>query len=433
MLRIAPRSRYSMWMASRDYRRNHYVPRWYQRRFFLPEQKEEKSHYLDLLPGTFTDITGSTRTKTALRRWGTPRCFCQDDLYTTRFGAWESTEIEEKFFGEIDRNGRRALEYFSNFEHPSIDTDAFHNLLIYMSTQKLRTPKGLAWLAAQSSTLDKNTLLFVMQDIKQMHCAIWTECVWQIADASRSSTKFIISDHPVTVYNRACFPMSRWCRGTNDPDIRLHGTHTLFPLSIEKVLILTNLSWVRNPYQRPRKLRPNPNLFRPAMFNFMDIQTHRHLSETEVHEVNLIIKKRALRYIAAARKDWLYPEKYMPTQHWSKLGGGYLLMPDPRSVTFSREIIIGYKEKQSDSFDEYGRKPWQEGYKDEELADREWKTFLRFQGEFARLYGPGRRGRAFQMMCLDPERDDDDYHRYHIGLEEKFRPRRPAGRRSRAC
>jgi len=156
------------------------------------------------------------------------------------------------------------------------------------------------------------------------------------------------------------------------------------------------------------------------MFNFMDIQTHRHLSETEVHEVNLIIKKRALRYIAAARKDWLYPEKYMPTQHWSKLGGGYLLMPDPRSIDFSREIFIGYKDKRSDSFDEYGRKPWQEGYKDEELADREWKTFHRFQGEFARLYGPGRWGRSFRMLRLDPERDDGDYHRYHLGLEKKF-------------
>ena len=31
-------------------------------------------------------------------RWGPPRCFYRDDLYSTQFGDWKSTEIEEKFF-----------------------------------------------------------------------------------------------------------------------------------------------------------------------------------------------------------------------------------------------------------------------------------------------------------------------------------------------
>ncbi len=419
-------------MDSRDYRRNHFVPRWYQRHFFVPGQEEQKFYYLDLSPDSFRDSKGITRTKTALRRWGSPRCFCQDDLYTTKFGAWESTEIEEKFFGQIDRNGQRAVKHFGNFEHPIADNDAFHNLLIYMSTQKLRTPKGLAWLATQTQMLDKNRLLFLMQQIRQMHCAIWTECVWQIADALHSDTKFIISDHPVTVYNRGCFPFSKWCRGINDPDIRLHGTHTLFPLSLQKILILTNLSWVRNPYQNSTRVRPNPDLFRPAMFKFTDIQTLRHLSETEVREINFVIKMRALRHIAAARDEWLFPENHIPTQHWGKLGGGLLLMPDPRSITFSGEIIIGYDDKRADSYDEYGRKPWQKEYNDEKLADREWETFHRFQGEFARHYGPERRGRSYTMMQLDPERDDDDYHQYHLSLEKKIGQRRGRRQRSRA-
>lgn len=410
-------------MAPRSYRRNHYVPQWYQQRFLLPEQDENKFHHLDLSPDSFTDSTGKVRIKTAQHRWGTPSCFRQDDLYTTKFGAWESTEIEEKFFGNIDRNGRHAVEYFSNFEHPGVDDDAFNNLLIFMSTQKLRTPKGLAWLAASAEAPDKNSLLALMQYVQQMHCAIWTECIWQIADAAQSCIKFIISDHPVTVYNRACFPGSKWCRGINDPDIILHASHTLFPLSLNKILIFTNLSWVRDPYQNPTRTRPNPELFRTAIFDFRGIQTLRHLTETEVHEINFVIKKRALRFIAAAREEWLYPEKYIPTQHWSKLGGGYLFMPDPRSVIFSGEIIIGYKDKRSDVFDEYGRKPWQKGFKDEELADRERNTSLRFQGEFARLYGPERRGRTFQFDSLDNERDDDEYHTYHLGLEKKFRAR----------
>ena len=115
-----------------------------------------------------------------------------------------------------------------------------------------------------------------------MFCATWTECVWQIADASDSDTKFIISDHPVTVYNRACPHLSRYCEGSHDPDIRLHATHTYFPLSLDQILILTNLSWVRNPYQDELRPRPNPRLFGETIFKFLSIQVGRKLSEDEV-------------------------------------------------------------------------------------------------------------------------------------------------------
>src|SRR5205814_488042 len=101
------------------------------------------------------------------------------------------------------------------------------------------------------------------------------------------------------------------------------------------------------PYGNPLKPRPNPDLFRAAMFNFMQIQTSRMLSDLEVNEINYIIKKRAYRYIAAAKKEWLYPEKKIGTQMWGKLGNGYLLMPDPRSLSFSGEILIGYDNKRS--------------------------------------------------------------------------------------
>jgi hypothetical protein len=37
-------------------------------------------------------------------------------------------------------------------------------------------------------------------------------------------------------------------------------------------------------------------------------------------EINYITKKRAYRYVAAAEKEWLYPERYLPTTHWNKLG-----------------------------------------------------------------------------------------------------------------
>lgn len=409
-------------MANRPCTRNHYVPEWYQRRFFPDGIREQKFCYLDLSPDTFVDGRGIKRKRKALLRWGADSCFKAIDLYTTKLGPWESTEIEERFFGRIDTLGHRAIDWIANFQHSDVDYEAFQSLLSYMSIQKLRTPKGLSHLSQVANLNDRNQVLFAMQAIQNMHCAIWTECVWTIADASQSKTKFIISDHPVTVYNRECFPKSKWCRGTTDPDIRLVGTHTLFPLSLNKILIFTNLSWVRNPYQAAIKQRPNPNLFRPAIFKFTSIQTERELSDVEVREINFIIKQRAFRYIAAAQEEWLFPEDNLDTHHWNKLGNGYLLMPDPRSVTFSRETIIGYSNKRADSFDEYGHKPWQAGFKDDKLADREWQTFLAFQGEFARLHGAKRRGRSFELGSLSDPEDDADYHQYHLGLERKFRP-----------
>ena len=401
------------------------MPEWYQYRFLPDDLKEKKFYYLDLNPETVFS-KGHTYKRKAILRWGADNCFYESDLYKTKFGGWESTEIEEKFFGKIDSSGRSAIEYFATFQHPSAKKEAFYALLLYLSTQKLRTPKGLAYLSHLTKLNDKNLVLFKMQELQQIFCALWTECIWSIADASNSETKFIVSDHPVTVYNKGCFPASQWCRGFKDPDIWHFGTHTLFPLSSDKLLILTNLSWVRNPYENPLKSRPNPNLFRDTIFNFMQIQTGRMLSDVEVNEINFIIKKRAYRYIAAAKKEWLYPEEKISTYYWDKLGNGYLLMPDPRSVSFSSEIIIGYNNNLSDRFDEYGRKPWQSSYNDKKQHDVEWDTFHAFQGEFARVFGPKRRGQSFENCRLDEAEDNPDYHAYHLSLESEFKQKLPS-------
>ena len=406
----------------RDFRHNHYVPEWYQHRFLLPESKEKKFFYLDMHPATKVS-NGVHYQRKALLRWGPGRCVVEEDLYTTKFGEWESTEIEERFFGKVDSSAQRAIDYFANFRHPSADPDAFHALLPYMSVQKLRTPTGLAHLGSISKLQDRNSVLLALQQLQNLFCALWTESIWSIVDASRASTKFIISDHPVTVYNEGCFPGSQWCKGFRDPEVWMTGTHTLFPLDFEKLLVLTNLSWVRNPYGNPRTLRPNPNPLRAAMFNFMQIQTGRLLTEIEVNEINFIIKARARRYIAAAKEEWLYPERQIPDTRWDRLGRGYLLMPDPRSVTFSTEIIVGYENRAADRFDEYGRRPSQPGFRDDARHQTEWETSHAFQGEFARVFGPRRRGVAFEGGRIDDDEDTTDFHAYHIGLEAKYKPR----------
>ena len=409
---------------AREYRHNHYVPVWYQKRFLPVGQANQELFLRDLKPPVYRDSKGKTHPGREVRPFGFRHCFAEDDLYTTRVGLQDSTAVERLFFGAIDNNGRHAVEYFAGFSHPSVNGPAFQALLLYMSTQKLRTPKGLGWLAEQAKTKERNALLALLLHLQQLYAAIWAECVWLIADASESPTKFIISDHPVTVYNRRCSPRSDWCRGYGEPDIRFHATQTIFPLSLEKILILTNLSWVRNPYQSETKLRPNPAMLRGALFNFTDIQTLRHLSEQEVREINFIIKSRALRYIAAAQKEWLFPEQYVSKSDWKSFGGGYLLMPDPRSMHLGGEVIIGWKDGSATGYDEYGRRPWEPGYATESRGLAEAATFYRFQGEFARLFGPRRRGRSFETMRLDPEVDDAEFHQSHLDQEHPRRGRR---------
>lgn len=374
---------------SNGFKNNHYVPEWYQKRFMNPGQG--KYFYLDLEPETVVR-DGHRYKRRDMRRLGAVSCFKQNDLYTLKWGNVESVDIEKFFFGKIDNAGLTAVNYFGSFEHPSADRTAFQHLLTYMSVQKLRTPKGLGWVAQKLGLKNKDYDLITIQKIRNLFCAIWVECVWQIADASQSPTKFIISDHPVTAYNRACFPMSKYCTGFNDPDIRMVATHTYFPLSLNKILILTNLSWVRNPYQSERKPRPNPRMIRDAMFNYMQIQTFRSLSEEEVLQINYITKKRAHRYVAGAKKEWLYPEDYLKSLHWPNFGNGYLLMPEPREIHMGGEIVIGYKGGGSDAYSEYGHKPWEKGFKDKKRYEIESANLLRFQAEFAQMQGPAWRG-----------------------------------------
>jgi Protein of unknown function (DUF4238) len=343
--------------------------------------QQDRYYRLDLKPDVIT-TSNVKYSRKELHHWSPERVFAQDDLYTTEWGEITNTEIEKFFFGKLDATAPKALDHFASFKHPNWDEDAFNVFVPYMSVQKLRTPKGLANLARQSKSADSNLTLLLLQEVQNLYCAIWTEAVWQITDGSKSATKFIISDHPVTVYNRACPPLSKWCLEDNDPDITMCATHTYFPLSQDKILIFTNLSWVRNPYQSEHKLRPNPTLLRPAMFNYSSIQTERTLTEDEVLQINYITKRRACRYIAGAEVEWLFPERHVSTDHWRNLGDGYLLMPEPRLIHMGGEIYIGYKGGAKDAFGAYGHKPWQRGFKDEKREKRESEALERFKAEW---------------------------------------------------
>ncbi len=205
-----------------EFRHNHYVPEWYQARFLLPGQTQY--NYLDLKPDEIIREGHRYRRK-ALMKWSPKLCFARNDLYTVDWGDSANVDIEKFFFGRLDQSGPSGIQYFTSFQHPSLDEKAFNALLRYMSVQRLRTPKGLGWLSSFGRR-SRYSSLMRMQKIQDVFCATWTERLWQVASAEESATKFIISDHPVTVYNRGCPPLSDYCKGFNDPDIRLVATHT---------------------------------------------------------------------------------------------------------------------------------------------------------------------------------------------------------------
>lgn len=385
---------------SAEYTNNHYVPQWYQRQFIPGEQADRELYLLDLRPDSFRDGNGVRRQRKALRRTGTRKCFAIDDLYTTRFGGIESRELERVFFGEVDTRGKHAVEFFAGFDHDRVSGEALEHLMMYMSTQKLRTPKGLDWLVAQVGGRDRGDVLDHLTTLRTVYGAIWAECVWQIADASGSPTKFIVSDHPVTVFNRSCAPGHPWCKGANDPDIRLQATHTLFPLSSERLLILTNRSWACNPHRPPIEPRANPDLFRGAMFNFLEIQTRRVLSEQDVLKINCIIKRRAYRYIAAGREEWLYPERHVKF-NWRAVGDEHLLMPDPRSLHPGAEIVMGYAGGHTEAMDTFGRRPGDRRFGHEARSADEIYAHRRWCDEFEGLFGRERRGSSWEDRNLE--------------------------------
>jgi hypothetical protein len=131
------------------------------------------------------------------------------------------------------------------------------------------------------------------------------------------------------------------------------------------------------------------------------------------------VKRRASRYVAAGDEKWLFPERHVDVP-WRRFSDDLLLMPDPRSVQFSGQMMAGHADGRTSAWDEYGLRPWERGFADKERSQREWQTFYRFRGEFARRIGPVRRGRAFHMPALDPERDSEEAHATNLRYEMEW-------------
>lgn len=332
-------------------RRNHYVPIWYQKRFLLPTQT--KLWLLDLWPDTKKLLNGSTVTMNTLHWWTPQQCFYEYDLYTTSFFGFVNDEIERYLFGTIDTYGSAAI-------HAFIDNDIaelhklFSKFFEYLDAQKIRTPKGLDWIKSKYSGLTQLQLMLEMQQIRKMHCTMWIEAVREIVSAEDSDIKFLITDHPITIYNRDCTPNSDNCKYPSDPATAFKGSQTIFPLDLNHCLILTNLEYAQNPLSKDMLYnRTNARNFGQTISRIDTMIRSRKLKDKEVKIINYILKARARKYIAAAKKEWLYPEVDIQ-ESWSQLGQ-VLLPPKNELYHFGGEIYIGYKDGTTQYQDAFGR------------------------------------------------------------------------------
>ncbi|MEP2438250.1 MAG: DUF4238 domain-containing protein, partial [Roseibium sp.] len=330
-------------------RNNHYVPQWYQEGFFEPDQNTLA--YLDMTPMQHVLADGTSIPGRAKFVSPTTRCFRERDLYSTFFGTTVNDEIERKLFGSIDTRGSKAIRAFVG-DDPAEWHRHFETLFEFIDIQKIRTPKGLDWLRAQYPSLSQNELMYELQGIRMMHCTIWTEGIREIVSAEDADVKFIVTDHPVTIYNHAAPPNDSPYIYPNDPGIALKGSQTIFPLNRDFCLILTNLEYGQDPDTNPLEKRTFARNYRQSMVRTDAFIRSRKLSDLEVANVNRILKARARRYVAAGREEWLYPEE-QTSGRWDELRD--TLLPKDELWRFGGELYAKYDDGHVHYQDAFGR------------------------------------------------------------------------------
>jgi hypothetical protein len=337
-------------MTDQQTRNNHYVPQWYQRGFLAPGQS--RLFHLNLDPDRNTLPDGRQVPRKALHEWGPVNCFVEYDLYTTHFGSIVNDDIERRLFGVIDDRGAKAVLAFAQGNHDEVH-ESFEDFFEHVAAQKLRTPKGLDWIRSCYGKLDQIDLMVEMQALRTMHCTMWAEGVREVVSAADSDVKFIVTDHPVTVYNPQIEPTSPHCAYPLDPMVASLGTQTVFVLDADTCLIFTHLEYAEEPSRKDlTRQRTNARHQGMGMVRTDAFIRDRRLTRDEVIAINHLLKSRAKRCIAAANKDWLYPERHFKGS-WAQIA--QVLLPKSDLWQFGGEIYVGYKDGSSGYWDKHGR------------------------------------------------------------------------------
>lgn len=339
------------------------MPQWHQKGFM-----DERDNQLCHLTRREIPLPNGELKIFHAKKWYTPaQCFYEVDLYSTFFGTEVNDEIEKKLFGPIDDNGSKSIRAFLTDDQSQWHHN-FEDLFTYLDTQKLRTPKGLDWIKTKYPELTQTQLMVEMQSLRTIHCTLWAEGIRELVSASNSEVKFIVSDHPVTVYNYACSPGSELCRDPNDPDIALKGSQTIFPLDKNRCLILTNLEYAQDPENvNPLEQRTNATRIRRSMVSTINFINTRKLTADEVTQINHIIKRRAKTSVAAGREEWLYPENNVICD-WAELRH-VLFPPSHQLYGFGGEMFAEFEDGTVHYQDQFGRTTRQNEYLNKKIDE----------------------------------------------------------------
>lgn len=328
--------------------KNHYVPVWYQKGFQLGQNQ---NWLLDIsepqLRPDGTPIVFAPRMRPA------KACFWESELYVTRFGEAINDEVETVLFQEIDNHGSDAVRKFVDGDERAMHYQ-LESLLSYLGAQKLRTPKGLAWIQARYPALSQVELLTELQHLRNMFGTLWGECVREIVSAEFSEVKFLVTDHPVTMFNVALPSDAPQYKGPKNPPLTWNGTQTVFALDANHLLILTHVPFAKDPDRvEATAKRINARYFGDALVRTDALIRTRRFNTDQVIAVNAWLKSRAQRYIAAAQADWLYPE----ANGWPEPSafGELLRPPSDKMWRYGGETYIGYKDGSHGYRDQYGR------------------------------------------------------------------------------
>ncbi|MBW8778123.1 MAG: hypothetical protein JF585_02755 [Burkholderiales bacterium] len=150
-------------------------------------------------------------------------------LLGRRLGRIVNDDVERKLFGPIDAQTAKAVQALLDGDESGMH-DGFQNFFEHLTSQLLRTPKGLDWIRSRYAPLDQVQLMVEMQALRFMHRTMWAEGVREMVSAEDSDVKFIVTDHPVTIYNAAAAPGTPRCVYTGEPAVHWLGTQTVYAL-----------------------------------------------------------------------------------------------------------------------------------------------------------------------------------------------------------
>ena len=327
---------------------NHYVPKWHQKGFIFPG--EQSYQYRDLDPA-IRELPNHEKLRIGEYSTCVPKqCFKQRDLYATQIFGKPDDSIEKFLFGVIDDKGALGIRAMANNDYPTLHKN-FKQLFEYLDAQKLRTPKGLQWIKGHFWNLNQNELMTEMLSLRNSNCVMWSEAIREVVSAEKSSVKFILTDHPVTVFNIACPPNHPFNTNPNEPSIALKGSQTVFPLDMENCLILTNLEYGKDPTGvDPLTPRTNARFSGETIFMTDNTIRVRELKTDQVMAINYFLKTQASKYLAAADREWLNPEVFT----WKEIAR-VLIPPENEIWNYGGEKYVGFKDGSMTYQDAFGR------------------------------------------------------------------------------